>query len=250
MHLPPMKGPKKPAIEAHWTIFDFTHFGPLDEREIGQIWERAKPFVIKGVPVYILAPEDLLLHLCVHISMQHLFDMRLRGFLDLRRVIEFYGDVINWEGIRRRARLWNVDRAARLTLSLAEQWVGLELPDRVKQSWKPDPIDPALMSWIEKKMLGETSYNMKTRVTDLIARESISGKMSVLRQGFFPPRAVLSRIYKVDTASLKIYLCYPVRWLSLFKRFGPTVWNAWRGDVQVVAPVQSENALRRWLVQE
>jgi len=248
-HLPSMQGPKKLSIEVHWTIFAFTHFDAPDEKEIVKIWERAQPLVVEGTPCLMLAPEDLLLHLCVHISRQHLFHMRLRGFWDLRKVVEYYGNSINWDVIQQRACHWRVDRAVRLTIFLAGQWVGLELPDCVKQAWKPESPDPDMMNWIEEKMLAETPSSMGVNLEEFIVGKPMLGKIGILWRRFFPPRAILARLYKVDPRDGKIYFFYPIRWFSLCKRFGPTVWKAWKGDVTIVTPLLKENALRQWLTQ-
>lgn len=249
-HLPPLMGPKKLTIEVHWNIVDFAHFAVLEKKEIGKIWEGARPVVIAEAPVFMLSPEDLLLHLCLHLSLQHLFDMRLRGFLDLKKVIECYGDAIDWESLRERARRWGVDRAVRLTLYLAEQWVELNLPERVKHEWILKRIDPDLLNWIEAKVLGEAlPYTGKSNLTELITRRGIPAKVRILWKRFFLPPAMLSRQLKIDTNSWKVYLYYPVGWLSLFIRCGPTVWSALRGDAAVKTHAQRERALRQWLAE-
>ncbi len=249
LHLPPMTGPKKLSIEVHWTIFAFTHSEAPDNKEIVKIWERARPLVVEGTPCLMLAPEDLLLHLCVHISRQHLFNMRLRGFLDLRKVVEHYGNSINWDVMQKRACHWRVDRAVRLTMLLADRWVGLEWPGRVEQAGKPAHPDPDMMKWIEEKMLAETPLYMGVNLAEFIAGQSLLGKIGILWRRFFPSRAILARHYKVAPGGGKIYFFYPVRWLSLCKRFAPTVWKAWKGDSAIVTPLQQENALRQWLAQ-
>jgi hypothetical protein len=248
-HLPPLRGPQKLPIEVHWTILGFTDFDTPDEKEIVKIWERARPLVVEGTPCLMLAPEDLLLHLCIHISRQNLFNMRLRGFLDLSKVVAYYGHSINWDVMQQRACHWRVDRAVRLTIFLADRWVGLELPDGVKQAWKPDRPDPDVMNWIERKMLAETPSDMGGKLLEFIAGKSIRGKVGILWRRFFPPRAMLARHYKVDPGGGKIYFFYPVRWFSLCRRFGPTVWKAWKGDITIVTPLQKENALKQWLAQ-
>ena len=80
-HLPPMKGPRQLTIEVHWTIVDAPHFAALEEKEIAKTWETRKGCgYCAGASVFMLAPEDLVLHLCVHFTMQHLCDIRLRAY--------------------------------------------------------------------------------------------------------------------------------------------------------------------------
>lgn len=249
-HLPRIKAPNKPPIEVHWTIFSSMDFEAPDEKEIVKIWERARPSVVAGTPCLMLAPEDLLLHLCCHISRQHLFNMRLRGFLDLRKVVEYYDNLIDWDVMQQRACHWRIDRAVRLTIFIAERWVGLELPDRVKQAWKPEHPSTDIMNWIKERMLAEQPLLETGRnFLELKADKSITDKIGILWRAFFPPRAKLSIIYKVDPRGGKIYFFYPVRWFSLCRRFVPTVWKAWKGDVTVVTALQNEITLRQWFTQ-
>jgi len=89
-HLPPLAGPTKLQIEIHWTFFDYTYFEARDQDEeaVAQAWERAQSLVLEEAPCFMLSPEDLFLHLCIHLSRQHVFDMRMRHLLDLKKVCE------------------------------------------------------------------------------------------------------------------------------------------------------------------
>jgi hypothetical protein len=247
-HLPPLTGPKKLTIEVHWNIVDFEHFYVLEENEVENLWIRARPLVIGGAPVLMLSPEDLLLHLCLHLSLQHLFDMRLRGFLDLERVVKCYRNAIDWESLWERARRWGVERAVGLTLHLADQWVGLSLPERLKHDWILKSLDSDLLNWIEARIFGEAMpYTGMANLTELIACKGIPAKVKVLWQRFFLPITVLSRQHNIEAHSWKVYLYYPVGWMRLFKIYGPIVWSALRGDAKVKPDAQRENALRQWL---
>ena len=215
--------------------------------DIIRIWKRAQPFVIEGVPCLMLAPEDLLKHLYVHISKQHLFNMRLRGFLDLKKVIEYYSGSVDWDLIQKQAFSSGTDRALKLTLYLADQWVGLDLPDRVKQVLDTEPPEPEIIRWIEDKIFCDTPIYVHTKLPEFFAGKSILRKIVILWRQSFLPRSILSRIYKVDQRSVKIYFCYPVRWAGLCRRYAPTIWKAWKGDRTIVDPLQQENDLRHWL---
>jgi hypothetical protein len=249
-HLPPMIGPKKLTIEVHWNIVDFNHFYALEENDLKSLWRRAKPIVIDGAPVFLLSPEDLLLHLCLHLSVHHLFDVRLRGFLDLKKVIQCYDNAINWETLQERACHWGIDQAVRLSLYLADQWVGLNLPERLKHDWRLKEIDPNLLNWIEARIFGGTMpYAGMANLTEYIACRGIPAKVKVLWRRFFLPSAALSRQYKIEAHSWKVYLYYPIGWMRLFKVYGSTVWKALRGDAKVKSDAQKESALRLWLTQ-
>jgi hypothetical protein len=246
-HLPPLEGPKRIPVEVHWTIIYFFHLDVRAEKEIVKIWERAQPLAIEDTPCLMLAPDDLLMHLCLHISRQHLYSMRLRGFLDLRQVIKHYNSLIDWDWIQKQACLLGMDRAVKLTLYLADRWVGLDLPDCVRKTLDTDLPDPEIMYWIEEKMFNETPLCINTKLPEFIAGKSVLRKIVILWRQFFVSRAILSCLYKVNRKSMKIYFYYPVRWGSLCRRYGPIVWKAWKGDRAMINQLQQENDLRQWL---
>jgi hypothetical protein len=246
-HLPPLVGPKKLKIDVHWAVVDFGLQNFLEKEEIGNIWERARPAVISGTPVFILSPEDLLMHLCVHLSKGHLYNTRLRDFLDLKQVTVNYKTIIDWGLLQERSCQWAVDRAIRLSLFLADRLVGLALPECVQRDWRPKQIDPVLSAWIERKILDEIPGEMTKSFREFIVRNSVCEKMVIIWQSFFLPRSLLSQIYFEDAASWKIYLFYPVRWLSLFKRYGTLIWKVRRSEAGVNKQAHQDHALQQWL---
>ena len=54
---------EKVLVELHWAITSWTFFFPLNPEHL---WERLETGSLEGTPVRTLAPEDLLLILCVH----------------------------------------------------------------------------------------------------------------------------------------------------------------------------------------
>ena len=80
MHLPPLFKPPHPRIELHWRIDPAQ---PLQEEL--DLWQRARPARLAGVDTLVLAPEDLVLHLCLHGGSHHLLELGLRPLCDLTR---------------------------------------------------------------------------------------------------------------------------------------------------------------------
>ena len=249
-HLPPLEGPNKLQLEIHWTLFDYTYFEARDqdEEQVIDAWKRAQPVTIEHTPCLMLAPEDLFLHLCIHLSRQHVFNMRMRHLLDLRKVWERYGEEFDWGMMYQRARQWQVDRSVLLTVALAERLIGLMLPDSVKRILKTEGPDPNLLEWVEEKILLE-SPNMK--LPRFAARNSLWEKAGVLLKQFFPAPAVLARRYYsgLNPSDIKIYLFYPKHWCLLGKQGGRIVRSIFKDRATVVPSLQKEEALRRWLAQ-
>ena len=83
-------------LDIHWNIdLSIAHLNI----DIDKVWERARPAFIGEVEVLVLCPEDLLLHLCTHLSFHHAsFQFAgLRTFCDIRESIWHYNGQIEWE---------------------------------------------------------------------------------------------------------------------------------------------------------
>jgi hypothetical protein len=100
-HLSPYHHPEKGvAVEIHYQLVPPNKLFSIDIRKV---WERAQPARIEGVDTKILAPEDLVIHLCLHLSYCDLFIGRIRNLVDLSRAINYYGQRINWDWIKKEA---------------------------------------------------------------------------------------------------------------------------------------------------
>ena len=83
-HLPRFLKGGAPPVEIHWHIVSPDSTLSVDVRDL---WDRAVPARIAGVEVLVFSPEDLLLHLCVHATYQHLCEFSARPSCDLAETI-------------------------------------------------------------------------------------------------------------------------------------------------------------------
>ncbi len=134
MHLPRMFKPPGLGIELHHTIarpeLPF-------EVAVEGLWERARPAVIAGVTTRVLSPEDTLLYLCLHTASHAQesqgFDLApfllgLKPICDVAATVERYRSEIAWAVLSARAREWRAERCVYVTLWLARDLMGLEIP--------------------------------------------------------------------------------------------------------------------------
>lgn len=94
-----------PFVELHWTIFAgewLRHTSRIDE---GVIRERSLPW--KGEMVRQLQPEDIVIHVAVHLAVNHhMSDALLRTMMDMQMIRRNYD--IDWKLVINRAVLWRV----------------------------------------------------------------------------------------------------------------------------------------------
>src|SRR5262245_26962197 len=79
-------------LELHWYL---EPPGRPVRVPVDDLWRRSVACRIAGVPTRTLAPEDLLLHLCLHIC-RHRFGGGLRCLCDLAAAIQRFRDEIDW----------------------------------------------------------------------------------------------------------------------------------------------------------
>ena len=113
-----MFGPGGTLVELHWSIFAgewLRHTARVDQ---DAIWGRTTP--AGGETVRQLSPEDAVVHLCVHLAVNHqMSGIGLRTLVDLDYARRKWA--IDWAIVARRAREWQVACAAWLVLhALAE----------------------------------------------------------------------------------------------------------------------------------
>ncbi|PKO20757.1 MAG: hypothetical protein CVU38_18385 [Chloroflexi bacterium HGW-Chloroflexi-1] len=127
-----------PMVELHWNVFPgewLRHTTQIDEQVI---WQRTVPF--HGETIRQLAPEDAIIHLCVHLAVNHQMSQTgLRTLLDLDFARRKW--VIDWGTVAQRARAWRVSCAAWLVLQALAELFGdpdhrLPLPDLAPSPWR------------------------------------------------------------------------------------------------------------------
>lgn len=114
------------AVELHWSFFSVAHGYRFD---LGAIWGRHRWVPFAGAEVRALAPEDMLLYLCIH-GMKHRW-AKLKWVCDVSEYLRAHPE-IDWEEVRRAARDLGVERIVRVGLVLARDLVETQLPQRVE----------------------------------------------------------------------------------------------------------------------
>ena len=122
--------------------------------DLDSVWERARQARIGNAGALVLAPEDLILHLCVHISSHHLLGPSgLLGLVDLRTCIRHYQRDLDWEALVARARLWQCTRPTALCLTLSRDLFWADLPEGVLSRLTPEGIAPEVTEWARSRIL-------------------------------------------------------------------------------------------------
>lgn len=122
---------QQPAIRGEWVRLT----AAIDH---GGVFGRGVWAELAGRPARIMADEDLLLHLCVHMAINHQFAMPwLRGLLDIHLLTQ---RPLDWSAIVERAKAWRIATLTWTVLDLAGQLLGAPIPPGVLAQLAPSPL--------------------------------------------------------------------------------------------------------------
>ena len=228
-HVPPMQKAGGHLLEVHWTLLEEYEPFTID---VEALWARMVPAKIAGVEALALGVEDLILHLCLHLTYQHFLTLGLRGLLDIGLVLHQFADEINWSRLVETARSWGAEKVTTLTLKLVESQLEVPIPAEVFTSLLPAGIAPELLENARSLLFerGQTLANLTPDLVEMSASRNLITKVKIGLQRVFIPRLALARIYNLEPNSLKIHGFYWVRLVDLFRSYGSTILNLQQGD--------------------
>lgn len=248
-HVPPMQKMGGVMVEVHWTLLEEDEPFTIDA---DAIWERTVPVKIAGVDAFALGVEDLILHLCLHLTYQHYLNLGLRGLMDIALVIHKFRAEIDWPKMVLIAKSWGAERVTALTLKLVETQLNISIPAEVFSSLVPAGIEPSLLEDARRQLLERVWFEDRFTpdLVEMSASKNLFSKVRIGLQRVFIPRLALARIYNVPPNSPRIMGLYWVRLKYLIQNYGKTVVRLKRGKPEVEPARQKaeiSNSLHEWM---
>jgi hypothetical protein len=220
-----LKGRAVP-VEVHWNLAFPREPVRVD---LEGIWQRAVSVSFGESAALIMAPEDLVLHLCMHAAGHHKLQRSLRGLCDVSLAVQSYGKHLDWPAIERRAREWQIDRYVYLMLRLARELLDSTVPESTLSALEPEHFQPRLLPWAAQALLER--YRTPP-VTSTFVRfwsgRSLSEKAQALA-GSLSLDAAAHR-FSLGRGSRDAYLRYPLRIVDLVSHYVPVAVRLCAGD--------------------
>lgn len=195
------------VAELHWTITSATDPFSIDD---AGLWERARPASIAGVEVLALSPEDLILHLCLHLCHSDWL-AGLRPLCDVAEAIHRYGSDTDWAAVAERAREWGAARYVALPLRLAQALLGAEVHDDVIERLVPGGIDPRVLQAATESFVTQTGYGPRVPSYYPSGARSFGDEARWFRNRVFLSRDEMAAKYPASRGSKHFYLYYVLR---------------------------------------
>jgi hypothetical protein len=221
LHLPGVVFPHL-FVEVHWTIARAT--GPVRVDTAG-LWQRARPATVAGVEVLALSPEDLLLHLCLHVCYQHHLDAGLLSFCDIAETIHRYREEMDWGQVVRTAREWGATRYVGLTLQLVGHMLGGAVPDDVVERLVPGGLDPRILEMASEAFAARLSSPeyVSRSVRDLWGARSLGDRARLFWNRVFVSRSEMAEKYPQSRNAKHLCFYYARRLRDVMDAHGPDV---------------------------
>jgi hypothetical protein len=237
------------VIEPHWRI---SQPGQPASIPVAEVLARAVPLPLPGCRALGLAPEDLLLHLCVHATYQHQFlGVGLRALGDLAELLAPGRFDFEWDAVAERAWRWGCRRGVYMALRLAAELVGAPVPEASLAALLPAGAPRAVLSLARHQLLEHTDPAIGAEIpislARLAARPSLSRGLAIIGGRIFVSRDALAHQYGKDPASPTIYGYYVRRLWDLLYFYAPTALRMLQGDAFLRRQADHRQRLWRWL---
>jgi hypothetical protein len=240
-------------VEVHWNFLPSMYRFKID---IDGQWERSRQAIVAGVDVSVLCPEDLLLHLCLHTSISHLFEMGLKPLYDIFETIRYFGKKIDWRQVQLRSEEWGEAKCAYLTFRLARELLGASVPDDLMKAIKPSDFDERFMVLAKERIFVYGHWNsdglsLSPNIAQLWEAKRLLNKGTLFVRRAFPSPEEVARGYPAPSDSIRIYFYYLVRIKDLLLRHGRQVWRLlrWNEGMRGLAKQQNDmTQLKDWLM--
>jgi hypothetical protein len=123
------------VVEPHWTI---TYPPFVDRVDMERVWQRCVRGRVVGVETWVLAQEDLLLHLCLHLTHQDK-TVPLLWFYELDRLLRQEQEGFDWSRFLSCAREASLEFLLLQVLACAKTLLTTPIPDQVIEQLALEP---------------------------------------------------------------------------------------------------------------
>lgn len=201
-------------IELHWDILPKENPFTIS---LDEVWKTAVKERITGVETEVMSLEYLLLFLCVHLSFQHGFCLKIIHLLDVAELLCL--EKVDWEKFCQITISSHAQRAVYLVFRTAEEIFGINLP--------PETGIIAAGNTTDEKIIYDAISLIRDDPVLMHSAFSRFKKEKGLRQNFrslfyslFPKTEVIRELHGTGNFFPDIFFAYIYRMTGLLKKHG------------------------------
>jgi hypothetical protein len=234
-------------LEVHWELSSI----PNDRMiPIADIWQHTSPQEYMEQKISAMDPTDLLIHLCQHTAIMHMFALGLRLLCDIDALIRKYSDELDWETIASRSKEWGAQRAVSLTICLCWQYLETPLPEAAIKILALRQIDSNILreAIIQISFAKDEPNNIInpdiTRFLKRLLSEKTPIRMAIF---FFESLRRPSHLSAAGYSESSNLYFYFRRFLYLTKKYTGAIVNYLKRDSNTAQEIIRQKELLRWL---
>jgi hypothetical protein len=249
IHLPPLVGPDGIPLELHHRLTppDLPHFRRFEEH----LWSCRIGKTVGGIEILFPRAEDMLLHLCIHATLDHQLDVGPLALMDIAMLVET--ESLDWHDFLRRVDEGRWGRCVLPPLLLAERHLRAKIPQTVIDALGAGEGSDDWVGDAEYLLFSDSSDHkvLDYGVQDMLYSPKWSERLARLVDAAFPPRAVIARHFLVRPDSVVAYFYYPLRWYRLATGKMPALFRAYAAGAASLRQLATRRAaFIKWLSQE
>ncbi len=219
-------GEKDFVIDFHWDYI--IPFGP-SPAQIAEMWQRKREIEVDGAELSVFSPEDMLLHLCLHLN-NHIGKrhQKLIWWYDISRTIKEFKSEIDWKIFLYNLRQSGNKKHIPFILATLNRLFECNIPEVALNEYSFDEnkiriseivnFDSAFVKSEEEMPANEREINELDYLQMVKYIKGTGNKIKYVLNDIFPSKEYMQKRYRSDSASL-LYLFY-------FRRLGKTSLRA------------------------
>ena len=217
------------------------HNMPIDE-----LWARAVQQDINGMKAYTFEPEDLLIYLCHHAAIHHLYKMGMQILCDADEIIRKHKNDLDWQKLSARATEWQAHRAVSLTLYLCRQYLNTPIPEAALEQLQLRNIDPEI---VRETILQISSIHqntdtlLTTNLIEMLNEKKPTGMLRIFISNLLRPNVSLP--VKERDSGYRHFVSF--RRLVYFRKYIGTIWQFVRKNPNITLQYKRWEKLQKWL---
>ena len=222
-------------IELHWSLDP--PGGPV-AWDVEALFERATPISRAGAGALVLCPEDLLLHLCLHLC-RHRFNGGVIALCDIAAAVARYEGPLDWAKVQALAVKCGASEYLFVPLQLAAELMGADVPPSTLAGLRGSDGDDRMLELARERILEEKGdVRAAAELRLRWRRRRVGGRLAAVQRAFLPETATnRHRDRPRGRGSRPRYLAHLA---GLFCRYGPWLWALARHPRLVWAVVERE----------
>ena len=209
-HLPPFSK-NGITIELHTRLNTTIQSYNIDVKEC---FERSVLTNINGIETFVLCPEDLAIHLLVHIDNHFKAGkITLNYFYDIVLLLNYFSDSFNWKAFEDTCKKYNCYEIVFGYLILVNKYFNINIPPDIFNNAKLTDnikIENKFIIYINNEGINENENKVIPNIQSISKISGFSNKLFYLYGDLFPTKKFMIRNYKITNTKF-VYFYYVLR---------------------------------------